>query len=570
VIIAAEACSGGEGMSVITFSGLATGLDTASIISQLMQVSRQSETPLLNQQKTDQNKISEFNKIESALSNLQTIMQGFTTTTSFSSMTAATGDSSLITATATGDASPGNHDVQVLSLATSQRQVSDTGVAGAAGYASSTNLNFNTGNITITGPSGPTSVKIAAGQNSLKGIAAAINGSSANVTASIVNDGSANPYRLVITGKDTNSYSIDFSGLSTPPTAPTGAAYTNPYFPSSTAFSGDLTNGSNTVSIGGSMSNLFVGMSLKGTGLPDGTTITAIDAVNSTMTLSNAATADSTGASLTATSPTYQAGVPAHLVVDGMDMYKTSNTVTDAIQGVTLNLLSKGSSTSVSVGTDTDTVTKNVNSFVSAYNSAMSLINSESVYDPSTKTAGILAGDPTIQTMKMQLQSLLTAIVPGSSSIRSLADLGLTTDQNDGTISLKADTLSSALSKNFNDVVNLFAHNGDKLIGGSIQTLPTAQYGIAQQFSAAIKNMVTPYVAGSSSNGSIEIVKNGLNSDISNINNQISDMEKRFAMTQTNLQNQFNALETTVSKLQNQGDMLLSYLGYSSSSSKSK
>jgi flagellar hook-associated protein 2 len=555
-------------MSIISFSGLATGLDTASIISQLMQVSRQSEVPLQNQQKSDQNKISEFNKIESALGNLQTVMQGFTTTSSFSSMTAAVGNSSVLTATASGDASPGTHDVQVVSLATGQRQVSDTGVAGAAGYASSTNLNFNSGSISITGPSGPVSINIAEGQNSLAGIAAAINGSNANVTASIVNDGSTNPYRLVITGKDTNNYSVDFSGLSTAPNAPTGAAYSNPYFPSSAAFSGDLVNGSKSVTVN-SMNGLFVGMSLQGTGLANGTTIAAIDPNTSTITLSNAATADAAGTSLTATSPTYQAGAPAHLVVDGMDMYKTSNTVTDAIQGVTLNLLSKGSSSSVSVGSDTDTVTKNINSFVSAYNSAMSLINSESAYDPSTKTAGVLAGDPTVQTMKMQLQSLLTAIVPGSSSVRSLADLGLTTDQNDGTISLKSDTLSSALSKNFNDVVNLFAHNGDKLIGGSIQTLPTAQYGIAQQFSAAITSMVTPYVAGSSSNGSIEIAKNGLNTDINNINNQISDMEKRFSMMQTNLQNQFNALETTVSKLQNQGNMLLSYLGSSSSSSSS-
>ena len=481
-------------MSTISFSGLASGIDTSSIISQLMAVARQPETVLQAQQTTDQNKISEFNKIETALTNLQTVVTGFDTPESFSSPVATPADSSVLTATASGTATPGIHTVQVLSLATNQRQVS-------TGVSSDTAAVFNSGSFTISdGVSGdtPVTVNIAEGQNSLQGMAAAINGSGANVSASVVNDGTN--YRLVVTGNDANNYTLDFTGLTTPPAGGTGAQ---------------------------------------------------------------------TPTMLGAGDPTYQAAAQAHLVVDGIDMYKSSNTVTDAIQGVSLNLLSQGTTdtgatTTVSVTNDTGAVTTKINSFITAYNTAMTLVNSESVYNSSTNTAGVLAGDSTVQSIKTQLQSLLTTIVPGSSSVRSLADLGISTDEQTGTLSVNSTTLSTALSSHYSDVVNLFAHNGD-----SIVTLPAGQYGIAQQFNMAIASMVNPDVAGSSTSGSIEVSKASLNTNISDINNQISDMEQRFSMMETNLQNNFNAMETTISNIKNQGNELLSILGVSTTSTTS-
>jgi len=475
--------------SAISFSGLATGLNSNSIISQLMAVAREPETVLQQQQTTDQNKISEYDKIESALTNLQSVVKGFSTAETFSAMQTTSSASSALTATASGAATSGTHTVQVVSLAANQRQVT-------TGVSSDTSQVFNTGSFTISdGVSGdtPVTVNIASGQNSLQGIVAAINSSGANVTASVVNDGTN--YRMVVNGKDTNNYSIDFSGLTTP--AADGGDSLTPSWDSSA----------------------------------------------------------------------YQAGAAAQITVDGISMTKTSNTVTDAIQGVTLNLLSQGTST-VSVATNPDSVTQKVNSFVAAYNSAMSLINSESKYDSSTKTAGVLAGDSTVLSLKTQLQSMLTTIVPGSSTISSLASLGITTDEQTGTISVNSTTLSNALSNNYNDVVNLFTRNGDAAASAP-GALPEGQYGIAQQFNDAINTMVNPYVAGYSGSGSIEIAKQSLNTDISNITTHISDMEQRYTQMQTNLQNEFNALETTVSQLQSQGNELLAYLGDSTTSSSS-
>jgi flagellar hook-associated protein 2 len=99
--------------------------------------------------------------------------------------------------------------------------------------------------------------------------------------------------------------------------------------------------------------------------------------------------------------------------------------------------------------------------------------------------------------------------------------------------------------------------------------MPTSQYGIAQQFNAAIESMVNPVVAGSGDSGSIEVAKQALNTNINDITDQISDMEVRFTAMQSNLQAQYNAMETTISGLQTQGNELLSALGISTSSSSS-
>lgn len=464
-------------MSSISFGGLATGIDTKSIISQLMSLERAPEQLLQAQQQTNSKKISEFQKIEDALSSLQDIVQGFNTPLTFKAVQSSVGDSSVLGATATSSAIPGTHSVQVVALAKNQRQVS-TGVASDTATGT-----FSTGTFTIDGQT----VTIGTGQNSLQGIVAAINASGAKVSASIINDGTS--YRMVINGTDAQNHVFDFSGIET---------------------------------------------SQKVIDVTDPTYVAA-----------------------------YQDAAPAQLVVDGVTMTKQSNTVTDAIQGVTLNLLKEGATTTVSVTNDTSSITQKINSFVTAYNKVVTLVNSESAYDASSKTAGVLSGNSTVRTIQQQLRSLLTTTVSGTSgSITSLAALGINSDSKTGTLSVDSAKLSDALSNHYNDVVDYFTHNGD-----SVVTLAQNQYGIAQQFNMVIDSMVHPYVAdGMASNGSIEIAKRSLTNANADMDKRISDMEDLIAQKQTALETQFNAMELLVSNLQSQGNMLLNSLSASLSS----
>lgn len=465
-------------MGTISFSGLASGIDTQSLITQLMYLERAPERLLQTKQQKLQSQIDLYKQIKTALTEFQSSAQSIKTSPTFKGVKAEVGDSSVLTASASSTAMEGVHTVEVTTLARSQRQVS-------VGYASASSLTFNTGAFTIDDGAGTvTTINIAEGQNSLNGIVAAINDSDANVTASIINDGSGTPYRLVVTGKDTKNYTIDFSGLSTAPAGGTGA----------------------------------LAPTLLGPG-----------------------------------DPTYQAGTAASFKVDGVSITRNSNTVTDVLEGVTLSLLKEGSTTSVAITNNTDDVTAKINSFVKEFNDALTLINKQTVYDSTGKTSSALSGDATLRTVQSQLQRLITTPVSGvSGSFSTLASIGITTDSKTGTLSVDATKLADAMKKDFDGVVDLFTHNGDKT------GLADNQYGLAQQFNLVLDRFTHSYTEGSSLNGLIETRISGLTNSIKDIDKQIESMELRMDQREKVLTAKFTAMESLISTLSSQGSSMLS------------
>lgn len=463
-------------MGTISFSGLASGIDTQSLITQLMYLERAPERLLQTKQTKLQSQIDLYKQIKTALTEFQSSAQSIKTSSTFKGVKAEIGDSSVLTASASSTAMEGVHTVEVTTLARSQRQVS-------VGYASASSLTFNTGSFTIDDGTGTvTTINIAEGQNSLNGIVAAINDSDANVTASIINDGSGTPYRLVVTGKDTKNYTIDFSGLSTAPAGGTGS----------------------------------LAPTLLGPG-----------------------------------DPTYQAGTAASFKVDGVSITRTSNTVTDVLEGVTLSLLKEGSTTSVAITNDTDNVTEKINNFVKEFNDALTLINKQTVYDSTGKTSSALSGDATLRTVQTQLQRLITTPVSGVSSFSTLASIGITTDSKTGTLSVDATKLSDALKNDFEGVVDLFTHNGDTA------GLADDQYGLAQQFNLVLDRFTHSYTEGSNLNGLIETRISGLTNSIKDIDKQIESMELRMEQREKVLTAKFTAMETLISTLSAQGSSMI-------------
>lgn len=463
-------------MGTISFSGLASGIDTQSLITQLMYLERAPERLLQTKQTKLQSQIDLYKQIKTALTEFQSSAQSIKTSSTFKGVKAEIGDSSVLTASASSTAMEGVHTVEVTTLARSQRQVS-------VGYASASSLTFNTGSFTIDDGTGTvTTINIAEGQNSLNGIVAAINDSDANVTASIINDGSGTPYRLVVTGKDTKNYTIDFSGLSTAPAGGTGS----------------------------------LAPTLLGPG-----------------------------------DPTYQAGTAASFKVDGVSITRTSNTVTDVLEGVTLSLLKEGSATSVAITNDADNVTEKINSFVKEFNDALTLINKQTVYDSTGKTSSALSGDATLRTVQTQLQRLITTPVSGVSSFSTLASIGITTDSKTGTLSVDATKLSDALKNDFEGVVDLFTHNGDTA------GLADDQYGLAQQFNLVLDRFTHSYTEGSNLNGLIETRISGLTNSIKDMDKQIESMELRMEQREKVLTAKFTAMETLISTLSAQGSSMI-------------
>jgi flagellar hook-associated protein 2 len=146
-----------------------------------------------------------------------------------------------------------------------------------------------------------------------------------------------------------------------------------------------------------------------------------------------------------------QEGKDAVLTVDGVSITSSSNTVSNAIPGVTFQLLgsSPGTPIQVEITNDNTDIETAVGKFVTAYNAVINDINGQEKND-SSGNAEPLFGSPTLALIQSQLAgSLFTGAASGA--IGNITQLGLGLN-NDGTLTLNADTLESALNSNFSDV----------------------------------------------------------------------------------------------------------------------
>lgn len=307
---------------------------------------------------------------------------------------------------------------------------------------------------------GGSTTNVTVGANAtLQDIRDAINGAGLGVTATIINDGSGTPYRLALTANNTG--------------AANGIA-------------------SITVQAGGD------------------------DALNDLLAFNP--TENAPGAIGMAEKTTAR---DASLTINGLPITSASNTLTDAIQGVTLTL--KGPTTTavnLTVARDTSAIGKAASGFVDAYNALMTQLKSRSAYGSSTATAGALAGDGTVRQMMTSLRNILATPTSGG-SLNYLAQAGITT-QAGGNLALDSAKLTDALTSNFSGVDNLF----------------NSATGFATRLTAWTDSMTR-------TGGLISQRTQSLNSSVKGFNDQISKLEVRM----TALQKQYTTTYTNLNML---------------------
>jgi len=155
---------------------------------------------------------------------------------------------------------------------------------------------------------------------------------------------------------------------------------------------------------------------------------------------------------------TGQPGLDANLTVDGVSITSSSNTVTNAIPGVTFQLLAASTTpVQVQITNDTADIGTAMNSFVSAYNKVVTDINTQEGNDSSGNPEPLF-GSPTISMLQSGLSGALFG-TSASGAIKDITQLGLSVN-NDGTLTLDADTLNSALNSNFADVTGFLQNAG--------------------------------------------------------------------------------------------------------------
>ncbi|MEI8362396.1 MAG: flagellar filament capping protein FliD [Betaproteobacteria bacterium] len=155
-----------------------------------------------------------------------------------------------------------------------------------------------------------------------------------------------------------------------------------------------------------------------------------------------------------------QAAKNAELNIDGIHVVKASNTISDVIGGVTLNLLttSAGVSANLGVTSNQEAVKASVTAFVSAYNGLDSTLRNLTKYDPTGKSSGVLLGDGTTRTLISQIKSVMTKAITSSGSFNSLSQIGVSF-QTSGQLALDSTKLSAAMTSNFSDIASLFANS---------------------------------------------------------------------------------------------------------------
>ena len=170
-------------MATVTASGIGSGLDINSIVSQLVSAERApQENRLTSKEALIQARLSAYGSLKSALSTFQTSLSSLTNADTFSKRSATSSDTSIFTATSTTSATAGTYTVQVEQLATKHK------IASAA-YADS-DTGVGAGDLTFTQGSESFTVTIADGEDSLTAIRDAVNSAEDNtgVSASIVTD----------------------------------------------------------------------------------------------------------------------------------------------------------------------------------------------------------------------------------------------------------------------------------------------------------------------------------------------------------------------------------------------
>ncbi len=157
------------------------------------------------------------------------------------------------------------------------------------------------------------------------------------------------------------------------------------------------------------------------------------------------------------------AGADASLRVDGVEVTRRENTITDLLPGVTLKLLKADENTTVTltIDRDLDALMEKIENFVSAYNSVAATIKEQQTYDEEQgKPGGVLFGDGTLSSVKSDLTTCLIQQVWGASpELSTLGLLGVNVDRV-GQLTVDEDKVRGFLDTRFNDVKGLFSATG--------------------------------------------------------------------------------------------------------------
>jgi flagellar hook-associated protein 2 len=234
---------------------------------------------------------------------------------------------------------------------------------------------------------------------------------------------------------------------------------------------------------------------------------------------------------------TLQAAQDAEFNLDGMDMKSSKNTITDAIAGTTLSLISttKDVPASLIFSRDTSSVASKLDALVTAYNDANTMLGVVSDPNSTVETYGAtLVGNNIVSSVRNQMRQLISgnSSTPGG-NLTALRDIGFTLDKS-GVLSIDKTKLDSSLKNNFDNVVTLVTGNRENQSKFSV--LPSGVAGEAVKKLTSLLDTTAPLTAQSTN----------LTTKITAYKKQLADLDTRMTSLLARYNKQFAAMESMV------------------------
>lgn len=569
-------------MPLTSTTGIFSGLDTASLIQQLIAVEREPVKAMENKKADYQAKISTFGAIKSSLSNLRTTLANLDSS-KIIGMGASSSDTSVFTAEAASTAVAGTYAIKVTNIASAQT-IYSTSFSGTTAQVADLSVVASQKLRIAVGNASPTDITIDSSNNTLAGLRDAINTAAIGASASIVDGGftvdGTNNTLLFNDGSDrtatltagtytaqtlaaevkrameaanggSDTYTVGYDTTNKKFTIGNNSGNTNALdilweHASTTAESllgfsatdhaaiAAASSATGETAVGGY--RLFLTSSDTGT---TGRISLKVDEDGNGIFEEAAAETDASGLSRFAFNPSYDssglvsggtanltqssAALDAGLVMNGLTVSRSSNTITDLIDNVTVKLLddSGGSTLNLTVRKKTEDVATNLNTFIASYNKAMSLVRGMSIAKDGK--AVLLTGDSAARNMLASLRAATTGKYNGN----TLAGYGMSSDLN-GLLSLDTTVLNAALTADSSGVL-----------------------ATIDSMAAALDTSLKDYVVNA-----IPAKTTGLGNSIKSIDSKIANIDRRLAIEQAALQRKFITLEKLTGQYQQTGNFL--------------
>ena len=249
----------------------------------------------------------------------------------------------------------------------------------------------------------------------------------------------------------------------------------------------------------------------------------------------------------------------AKYTIDGIAAESKSNSITDAVSGVSIKLLTVSPLTTpsdttstarnaltISVSTSTTALKSGVKGFVDTYNALLKATNAETKVTKDAagnSVAATLTGDSTMRTLQSAIRNEFN-MLSGNGTLKSLAQFGVSTDQDTGALSIDAKQWDKAVLSNPADINSIFSGKSGLL--------------------ARMKAATEPYAKAST--GILATRTASLSESLKDLNKDQISLDERITTMQDALTRKYTAMDTLVAQLRQQSNSILGTLNAISNS----